>query len=51
MKQIFTILLSFIAAITLVAQSPKKAVIEHFTQASCPPCAGTNPIIHPIMEA
>lgn len=26
-------------------------LIEHFTQASCPPCATTNPIIFPIIEA
>ncbi|HRI00968.1 MAG TPA: Omp28-related outer membrane protein [Saprospiraceae bacterium] len=35
----------------LFAQSPKKALVEHFTQASCPPCAQVNPIIHPILDA
>jgi hypothetical protein len=34
----------------LSAQSQRKVLIEHFTQASCPPCAAVNPIIDPIMD-
>ncbi len=36
--------------ITAQSQSPRKVLVEHFTQASCGPCATVNPIIHPIME-
>ncbi|MDQ3143039.1 MAG: Omp28-related outer membrane protein [Bacteroidota bacterium] len=46
-------LLSFfllLSAGILFAQSPRKALVEHFTQASCAPCASVNPVIHPIME-
>lgn len=50
MKRIFTFFSILVLILEIQAQSPKKVVIEHFTQASCPPCAGTNPIIHPIME-
>ncbi len=50
MKRIFTFFSILVLVLEIQAQSPKKVVIEHFTQASCPPCAGTNPIIHPIME-
>ncbi len=32
------------------AQSPRKVLVEHFTQASCPPCAYYNPLITPILE-
>ncbi|MBK8642494.1 MAG: T9SS type A sorting domain-containing protein [Saprospiraceae bacterium] len=34
----------------LTGQSPKKALYEHFTQASCPPCASVNPVLHPILD-
>lgn len=33
------------------AQSKKIVMIEHFTQASCPPCASINPQILPIVQA
>ncbi len=32
------------------SQSQRKVLIEHFTQASCGPCAAVNPIIDPIMD-
>jgi hypothetical protein len=35
----------------LDAQSQRKVLIEHFTQASCGPCASVNPIITPIIES
>ena len=34
----------------LSAQSQRKVLIEHFTQASCGPCASVNPVITPIIE-
>ena len=34
----------------VTAQTPRKALVEHFTQASCPPCAYYNPLIAPILE-
>jgi hypothetical protein len=41
-------LLLFVAI--LWAQSPRKALVEHFTQASCPPCAYYNPLIKPVLD-
>ncbi|HEX5625527.1 MAG TPA: Omp28-related outer membrane protein, partial [Saprospiraceae bacterium] len=35
---------------TLMSQSQRKVLVEHFTQASCPPCASINPLLHPILE-
>ncbi len=37
--------------VALFGQSEKVVLVEHFTQASCPPCATTNPVIFPILEA
>lgn len=34
----------------LYAQSQRKVLIEHFTQASCAPCAAINPVITPIIQ-
>ena len=33
------------------AQSPRMILFEHFTQASCPPCASINPQVQPIYDA
>jgi len=33
------------------AQSQRTVILEHFTQASCPPCASWNPILAPRIEA
>ncbi|MCC6752676.1 MAG: Omp28-related outer membrane protein [Saprospiraceae bacterium] len=41
-------LLIFVAG--LWAQTPRKALVEHFTQASCPPCAYYNPLIKPVLD-
>ena len=50
MKRIFT-LLSFVAISGFVfGQSPRMVLIEHFTQASCPPCAPANEMIEPIIQ-
>lgn len=37
-------------SIWVSAQSPRKVLYEHFTQASCGPCASVNPNLHPILE-
>ncbi|MBK9720649.1 MAG: Omp28-related outer membrane protein [Saprospiraceae bacterium] len=51
MKQnlLFSILF-FCLGTMLIGQSQRKVLIEHFTQASCGPCASINPVIQPIME-
>ncbi len=50
MKRIFT-LLSFVAISGFMfGQSPRMVLIEHFTQASCPPCAPANEAIEPIIQ-
>ncbi|MBK8954817.1 MAG: Omp28-related outer membrane protein [Saprospiraceae bacterium] len=46
----YSILLIVLSLNTAVAQSPRKALVEHFTQASCGPCAYYNPLIAPILE-
>ncbi|MBK9271500.1 MAG: Omp28-related outer membrane protein [Saprospiraceae bacterium] len=49
MKPIVSICLLLVCAFGF-AQSPRKVLYEHFTQASCPPCATVNPVLHPILE-
>lgn len=45
-----TTLLSFLALTTFgFAQSPRMSLYEEFTGENCPPCAGTNPILDPIL--
>lgn len=51
MKKIFTLLTVLAFATTTFAQVPKLVLVEHFTQASCGPCAGINPLIQPILDA
>jgi hypothetical protein len=47
-----TTLLSFLALTTFgFAQSPRMSLYEEFTGENCPPCAGTNPILDPILAA
>ncbi|MCI1268228.1 MAG: Omp28-related outer membrane protein [Saprospiraceae bacterium] len=50
MKKNLLFILAVCICQLLLAQSPRKVLVEHFTQASCGPCASTNPIIHPILE-
>ncbi|MDN3492948.1 T9SS-dependent choice-of-anchor J family protein [Winogradskyella bathintestinalis] len=45
MKKTLLSILAFIGFIALHAQVQKTPMIEHFTQASCAPCAGQNPIL------
>lgn len=43
MKKITTLLIIGICLMQGYAQSPRTVLLEHFTQASCPPCATLNP--------
>ena len=45
-----SILFICIWAASLLGQSQRKVLIEHFTQASCGPCAAINPQLQPILE-
>ncbi len=49
-KSLPLILVCFLFTNLLFSQSQRKVLIEHFTQASCGPCASINPIITPIIE-
>lgn len=47
-----TTILSFLALTAVgFAQSPRMSLYEEFTGENCPPCAGTNPILDPILAA
>ena len=54
MKKLFTLLLAFAlfmgSTINLDAQSPRMAVVEEATQASCPPCATQNPPLQALLN-
>lgn len=49
MKKITLIFVSFLFAVSLSAQSQRLVLLEHFTQASCGPCATYNPSIHTLL--
>lgn len=49
-RSLTSVLAAFLIAGSLMAQSPRKVLYEHFTQASCGPCASVNPRLHPILE-
>ncbi|PKP46424.1 MAG: hypothetical protein CVT94_14700 [Bacteroidetes bacterium HGW-Bacteroidetes-11] len=49
MKKITLIFVSFLFAVSLSAQSQRLVLLEHFTQASCGPCASQNPTIHTLL--
>ncbi len=54
MKKVFTLLL--ILALTgisgeIFAQAKKYVIFEHFTQASCAPCAAQNPVLQAVLDA
>lgn len=46
MKRTFTSLFFALGALTLVAQTQRTVLLEHFTQASCGPCAVQNPALN-----
>ncbi len=51
MKRIFTIISIMAIGAVVFAQSPRMVLFEHFTQASCGPCAAINPQVQPILDA
>ena len=48
-----TLLLSLFVALTIVAtaQTQRTVLLEHFTQASCGPCATNNPLVKAYLDA
>lgn len=51
MKKIFTVISLMAIGAVVFAQSPRMVLVEHFTQASCGPCASINPQVQPIIDA
>lgn len=49
MKRIFTILFAISIATLGYSQSQRLVLLEEFTQASCGPCASSNPTIHALL--
>ena len=50
-KVFFLLLATFIAIPSLSAQNERTVLVEHFTQASCPPCASYNPGFQATLDA
>lgn len=52
MKKISTFLFLLFLAMSLetMAQAPRTVLFEHFTSATCPPCATTNPIFQRFLQ-
>jgi hypothetical protein len=50
MKRFYTLLSLLVFATGMFAQSQRMVLFEHFTQASCPPCASTNPPLFATMS-
>lgn len=51
MKKIALLLLLITTGVMAFSQSQRLVLLEHFTQASCGPCAAVNPTIHTRLEA
>ncbi len=51
MKKVITVFCFFAFATIGFSQSQRLVLIEHFTQASCPPCAPANEAAEPILQA
>lgn len=51
MKQFFTLLFAFFCLSFLQAQNQRLVLVEHFTQASCGPCAAVNPGFQALLNA
>ena len=51
MKQILLSFLFIISAASMYAQSVRTVLMEEFTQASCPPCEATTPVLNALMNA
>ena len=50
MKKLVHVLLA-LAPLTVAAQSQRLVLLEEFTQASCPPCAAADPVLHANLAA
>lgn len=50
-RNIFTLLVLFIFSYAGYGQSQRLVLLEHFTQASCGPCAGVNPQLKAMIDA
>ncbi|MEO5570729.1 MAG: T9SS type A sorting domain-containing protein [Bacteroidia bacterium] len=50
MKKIYTLFASLFVAIVCFGQSQRLVLFEEFTQASCPPCASTNPALNVLLN-
>jgi len=51
MKNIFSTLIGLGLCASLQAQTQRVVLVEHFTQASCPPCASQNPALKATLDA
>ena len=51
MKKMYSVLASLFVASLCFAQSQRLVLFEDFTQASCPPCASTNPALNALLNA
>jgi hypothetical protein len=54
MKKLYTTVMAILVAgagTVAFGQSQRLVLVEHFTQASCGPCAGQNPTLHSTMQA
>ena len=51
MKKLTLLSLFITFAFFAQSQSQRLVLLEHFTQASCGPCAGVNPTLHALLEA
>ncbi|HOI87285.1 MAG TPA: T9SS type A sorting domain-containing protein [Lentimicrobium sp.] len=51
MKRILPLFAAFLLTTSIFAQSQRLVLLEHFTQASCGPCATYNPSIHSLLVA
>jgi hypothetical protein len=51
MKKMYSVLASLFVASLCFGQSQRLVLFEEFTQASCPPCAATNPTLNTLLDA
>jgi hypothetical protein len=51
MKKQLLFILAFAYALTVHAQVPQTPLVEHFTQASCTPCASQNPLLKTTLDS
>jgi hypothetical protein len=51
MKKLVLSIILGVSISTLMAQVPRTVLVEHFTQASCGPCASQNPTLYQTLDA